>query len=246
MSRPKQPISDKQMREIVALGKKHAETAFPNPKRIACPDSATLRAMAYRDKRLSPVELPVSHVATCSPCFREYTHHRRNAKLVRTFQVTVGSLAVVGILLTAAFLVRKYVGQSELPSVSQQPSIKQSPPRPTAPPPVLPIAVKIDLAPLSPTRSDTSRIPANKVTLPAKLLRATFLMPIGFEPGEYSVRLSKPNSEALLDTRTLASMKDGVTSFEVELNLETVSQSRLTLMIRPPGLGWRTFPVFVE
>ncbi len=245
MSRPKQPVSDKQVREIVALGKKHVETAFPNPKRIDCPDSATLRAMAYRDKRLSPEELPVSHVATCSPCFRDYSRHRRNARLFRAFQVTVGSLAVAGILLMAAFLVRKYAGQSELPSVSQQPSIKQSPPTQTPPAPVLPIAMKVDLAPLSPTRSDTSRIPA-KVTLPAKLLRTTFLMPIGYEPGEYSVRLLKPNEEALLDTRASARMKDGITSFEVELHLELLSRSRLTLMIRPPGLGWRTFPIFVE
>lgn len=95
MSRLKHPVSDKQAREIVALGKKHAKTAFPNPERVNCPDDSILRAMAYRDKHLRPSELPVSHVATCSPYFREYSRYRRNAKMLRAFQVGAGSLLLI-------------------------------------------------------------------------------------------------------------------------------------------------------
>ena len=69
-------------------------------------------------------------------------------------------------------------------------------------------------------------------------------MPIGYEPGEYSVRLLKPNEEALLDTRASARMKDGITSFEVELHLELLSRSRLTLMYWPSGFGLANLPNF--
>ena len=58
MSRPKQPVSDKQVREIVALGKKHVETAFPNPKRIDCPDSATCEPWPIGTSDLAPRNCP--------------------------------------------------------------------------------------------------------------------------------------------------------------------------------------------
>jgi hypothetical protein len=107
------------------------------------------------------------------------------------------------------------------------------------------MAMTINLAPFSPTRS-TSSAPANHIKLPAKLIRAKFLMPIGSEPGEYSVRLLKPNDEVLLDERAIAAMQDGITSLEVDLRLETLGKTRLTLMIQPPGLSWRTYPLIVE
>ena len=72
MTESNQSVSAKQVRDAVALGKKTSKTAFPNPTREGCPNSSTLRAMAYRDRRLTLKDLPISHVVTCSPCFQEY------------------------------------------------------------------------------------------------------------------------------------------------------------------------------
>ena len=93
MTKSNQSVSAKQVRDVVALGKKTSRTAFPNPTREGCPNSATLRAMAYRDRRLTSNDLPVSHVVTCSPCFQEYVKLRRMSVLTRGIQVAAASLA---------------------------------------------------------------------------------------------------------------------------------------------------------
>src|SRR6266851_7908241 len=97
MTESNQSVSAKQVRDVVALGKTTSKTAFPNPSRQGCPNSSTLRAMAYRDRRLSLKDLPVSHVVGCSPCFQEYARLRRMSVLVRGIQVAA-SLVVLAVL----------------------------------------------------------------------------------------------------------------------------------------------------
>src|SRR5215475_14166651 len=98
MTKPNQSVSTKQVRDVVALGKKTSKTAFPNPTREGCPNSSTLRAMAYRDRRLTLTDIPVSHVVTCSPCFQEYVRLRRLSVLMHSVQITAASLVVLAVL----------------------------------------------------------------------------------------------------------------------------------------------------
>ena len=72
MTESNHSASSKLVRDVVALGKKYSKTGFPNPTREGCPSRSSLRAMAYRDRRLTLEDLPVSHVVSCSPCFQEY------------------------------------------------------------------------------------------------------------------------------------------------------------------------------
>jgi hypothetical protein len=171
--------------------------------------------------------------------------HRQKVKLTRAIQATARSVVILAVLTATVFLVRKHVRRSEEPSVSQQQTVQQSEQVAKAPAPP-PMAMTVDLAQFSPTRSEAPSASARRITLPAKRARITFLMPIGAEPGEYLVRLVKSNKETHIDMRAMGTTKDGVTSFDVDLQLEKLSQSRLQLMIRPPGLIWRTYPVFVE
>src|SRR5437867_12828801 len=101
MTESNQPASSKQVRDVVALGKKYSKTAFPNPTREGCPNRSTLRALAYRDRRLELKDLPVSHVVSCSPCFQEYLRLRRISVFVRGLQVTAASLVVLSALFVA-------------------------------------------------------------------------------------------------------------------------------------------------
>lgn len=49
--------------------------AFPNPDRIGCPDETALQAFVENGP---VVDDPVlRHVASCSECYREYRHLRR-------------------------------------------------------------------------------------------------------------------------------------------------------------------------
>src|ERR1035438_4380860 len=74
-------------REVIALGKKYARAGFPNPNRVGCPNSSTLRAMAYRDRRLRLQDIPAAHIVRCSTCFQKYEEFRRMSLIVRGIQI---------------------------------------------------------------------------------------------------------------------------------------------------------------
>src|SRR3954466_14478968 len=84
--------------DAVAIGKKYSGTAYPNPSRTGCPDAATLKAMANRDRRIALQEMPISHIVSCSPCFNEYVRYRRAAVTFRGLQ---WAAAIVLITVTA-------------------------------------------------------------------------------------------------------------------------------------------------
>ena len=248
MTELRQSVSAKQVRDVVALGKEYSKTAFPNPTREGCPKPSTLRAMVHRDRRLSLKELPVSHVVNCSPCFQEYARLRRRSVLVRGIQGTVGSLVVLAILFAAVRFAWNYTRRNGEPNISQQ---HRAQPEPRvaarqAPPAVAPLAMTVDLASLSPTRGGEARGSTNQIHLPPRFLRVTFLMPMGMEPGEYALLLKDSAGAVLKETESPARMNDGITSVVVDLDFTAARRGRFSLMIRPPGLSWRTFPVLVE
>jgi hypothetical protein len=248
MTERNQSVSVKQLRDVVALGKKYSKTAFPNPTRDGCPNFSTLRAMAYRDQRLSLGDLPVSHVVSCSPCFQEYARLRRMSVLTRGIQVTTASLVVLAVLFASVRFVWNYTRARGEPSISHEHRSKPQPSVATqqAPPRIAPLALTVNLASFSPTRGDQAKDSAKKIHLPPKLLRLSLLLPVGMEPGEYALRLKDSVGTVLKDTHAPGRLSDGITSVEVDLDLTATSRGSFILMIRPPGLSWRTFPVLVE
>ena len=247
MTEPNQSASAKQVRDFVTLGKKYSKTAFPNPTREGCPNSSTLRAMANRDRQLGLKDLPVSHVVSCSPCFQEYARLRRMSVLVRGFQVMAASLVILAVLFAAARFVWNFTRERGGSSISQE---HRTQPQPhvagQAPPPMAPLAMTVNLGSFSPTRGEDDKNSANKIHLPPKLLRVTFLFPVGMEPGEYALRLKDAAGTVLKDAHLRGLLNNGITSVEADLDLTAASRGSFSLMIRPPGLSWRTFPVLVE
>ena len=246
MAESNQPVTPKQVRDVVALGRKCAKTAYPNSKRKGCPDLSTLRAMAYRDRRLSLTDLPLSHVVSCSPCFQQYLRFRRNLVFVRGLQVTVASLVVLGVLFAVVSVFQDRAGRRVAPTISQKDAGQSPQTAVQQPPPMAPLAISINLASFSPTRGEDARHPGNRIHLPPKLLRVRFLLPVGMETGEYTLRLEDSTGAVFADTRAIGRSSDGITSLEVDFDLGAASRRKFTLMIQPPGLSWRKFPVVVE
>ena len=244
-----QSLSAKQARDVVSLGRKCSKTAFPNPDRESCPNVAALRSMAFRDRRLDLNDLPISHVVSCSPCFQEYLRLRRRFVLGRVLQATAASVVVLGALSLAGQFIWNHIRGYGEQNISLQ--RRPGPPRGAthqAPPSVAPLAITINLASFSPTRGAETKDPTkiNKIHLPPKLLRINFLLPVGMEPGEYTLRVMDSAGTVVTETLAPARLKDGITSVEIDLDLTIASRRRYSLMIRPPGMGWRTFPILVE
>ena len=246
MADSNQPVSSKQVRDVVALGRKCSKTAYPNSKRKGCPDLSTLRAMANRNRRLILTDLPLSHVVSCSPCFQQYLRLRRTFVLVRGLQVTAASLVVLGVLFAAVRVFQDRAGWRGEPTISQKHGGQSPQIAAQQPPPIAPLAISVNLASFSPTRGGDARDPGNGIHLPPKLLRVTFLLPVGMEPGEYAIRLEDSTGAVFTDTRVVGRSSDGVTSLEVDFDLGAASRRSYTLRIRAPGLSWRKFPVVVE
>jgi len=246
MAESNQPVSAKQVRDVVALGRQCSKTAYPNPSREGCPNPSTLRAMAYRDRRLSLTDLPLLHVVSCSPCFQQYLRFRRTLVLVRGLQVTAACLVVLGVLFAGVRVFQDRVGRRSEPTISQRHSGQSPQIAAQQPPPIAPLEISVNLASFSPTRGEDARNPRNAIHLPPKLVRVRFLLPVGLETGEYALRLEDSTGAVFTDTRAVGRSIGGITSLEVDFDLGAASRRRFTLMIRPPGLSWRRFPVVVE
>ncbi len=243
-------VSGKEVKEIVAFGRKCARDAFPNPTRAGCPDRARLRAMANRDPSLTLADLPTAHVVRCSPCFHDYMRFRRMSLFVRGLQITVASVIVATVFVSAVLLVRNRASDRSEPSVSQQKEVRSEPSQDQAKPqpavPVPPLQMKIDLAAFSPTRGDEKEVPRKAIRLPERNLRITFQMPLGMEAGEYLFQLKDSSGAVRSHARAPGHIADGTTSVDVDLDLAGAPRGRATLMIRPPGLSWRSFPSMIE
>lgn len=247
MTEPNHSTSSKLANDIVALGRKHSKTAFPNPKREGCPNRSILQAVAHRDRRLTLKDLPASHIVSCSPCFQEYTRLRRSYVLSRGIRISAASLALAVVVFVGTRFLWNHMDRSGVPVTSEKqiagkPSGRAQRPEPASGP----IPLKVDLASFSPTRGDSSDDFAKKVHLPRRSLRVNFILPFGMEPGEYEIRLQDSAGTVVFDKRTLGSLNDGITSLQADIDLAATPPGNFTLMIRPPGLDWRSVPAVVD
>jgi hypothetical protein len=236
MTESNRSASSTLVRDVIALGKKYAGAGFPNPNRVGCPNSSTLRAMAYRDRRLRLQDIPAAHIVRCSRCFQEYEEFRRMALIVRRIQITAASLAVAAMIFLTARFAWNRVHRSGEPSLA---AIQRTTH-------IAPLSLKVDLASFSPTRGDSRDDSEKRVHLPQKFLRVDFILPVGMEAGEYEIRLQDAKGTVFIAKRAPGRMNDGVTSVGIDIDLASASRGNLTLMIRPPGMDWRRFPAVVE
>jgi hypothetical protein len=240
--------SSKLVRDVVALGRKQSKTGFPNPRRVGCPNRSSLRAMAYRDRRLKLGDIPASHVVSCSPCFQEYTQLRRMAVFVRGLRIAGAALGSAVVIFVMARFVWHHTRRYEAPIIVEKQLAKRQSRGKTSQqaPPIAPLAVTVDLASFSPSRGDGTDDRKKRVHLPQRLLRVDFRLPLGMEPGEYEIRLLDSTGRTFIDKRAPGKINNGITSVEMDIDLASTTRGSLSLLIRPPGLGWRTFPVVVQ
>lgn len=248
MNRGKQSAPHKQASAVIALGRNCAKMAYPNPHRQGCPDASKLRAMAYRDERYNLTDLPISHVVTCSPCFSQYLRFRQRLVLVTTVKITTAFLALFVAVFASLKLARHDTAKLFQPTVATN-SAPHSPtsnlgPRSVA---ATPLAMEVNLQSFSPLRGDSPENTPKKIHLPPKALRIRFLLPIGMEPGQYTVRLSDAQGASVLEKPVTARIAGGAASFVIDLDFtESLAETEMKLMIKPPGLSWRRYPIVVD
>lgn len=222
--------------ELLELARRQAETEFPNPDRVDCPDPAVLRTMASGGR--SPSE-SVGHVLRCSPCYGQYIEFQRLARARRRIRFGLAGLATA-----AAVLVGLYFGRAgSTPQIApgSQPRIEVAR---VAPQEKIPVTV--NLAQFAVSRGDDSRRVRLPARLPAKRLLVTFQMPFGVEAGIYRVRLTQQSGPVMEEKTVRARFRDGVAFFELEFEAEGLAGKRVTLSVQPNGLSRREYPLLVD
>jgi len=238
----------RQAKEVIALGKKYAKTAHPNPHRNGCPEPSKLWAMAYRDRRCNLADLPVSHVVTCSPCFAQYMLFRRSAFIRKTLQVSGAAVVLLGAFFAVRF-VQNRTSPYDKPLLSERtrPHSPASEPQQETSPNTLPLGIEVNLADFSVTRGNDLSGARKSIHLPAKSLRITFLLPVGMEPGDYTVRLLNAKGSVIVNRQVKARVVRGISSFRMDVELRSASSgAEWTLMIRENGLSWRRYAMVVD
>jgi hypothetical protein len=193
---------------------------FPNPDRVGCPGSDVLRKIASREMPLSGADKWLDHLGSCSPCYRDFlqfqsVHRARRKQIV---------LAIAASILIAASLAGWAVLRNQKQSLAAQSAV-------------------LDLRNRSLSRGGES----NPVEPPLEINRAvehlTVYLPLGSPEGPYEIRIATTAGGEVLARSGVASLKDGITSLEVAIELSSASSGQYLLQVRKPNSEWNSFSV---
>jgi hypothetical protein len=194
---------------------------FPNPQRVGCPGPAILRNIALHKLPLSEADPWLDHLASCSPCFQEFSEIRRQATSQRKrTQMWLAAAAMV-ILAVGGWL-----------------WVRSRPSGPTA------AIVVLDLRGRATVRGEgtpeTSQPPL-QVPRSAKTLNLD--LPIGSNEGTYDVALLDASGAELFRTSATAKLEDHIVVLRTGVDLAGVPPGSYFLGVRQPGLEWTRFPI---
>lgn len=233
---PYRSLSRRQEKNLLKAADAAARTEFECPGRIGCPDSQTLARLARRHSSVEPSPDLIDHIATCSPCFVEYSRYRAAHKLhVRVSYALASVIAVVVILVIGRSL---YMPNGQ-PAISQK-EIARSPEPFTE--------LVVDLRTWPVFRSDAPERQRDRAPLrfPRTRLSLSIYLPVGSEEGAYEVALVGSSEQTLRTATGQAKLQKFVQVLPVKLNLTDLARGLYELRIRREQTPWNTYPVLLE
>lgn len=216
-------MSRREERELLKLGGRVLADNFPNPERAGCPRAEVLRAMAFRHKQAPPAADPSDHLTVCSPCFREYSRYRQQARQ-QTYIRSVLLAAALVIIAISATLLWRHGG----PLRQQRPEIAQLPSVPAM----------VDLRHLSPARGERPPQETAGIAIPTGRLQLTIQLPVGSEDGQYKVAVFKRSGEQISAATGTAVLAQNVMTLKVTLDLSGVPPGQYAFGTRREGSEW--------
>src|SRR5438270_3243547 len=220
-------LTREQHRRMLELLEQAALHDYPNPERKGCPGQDFLQRLANDRASINLDDPRLTHVARCSPCYREFVSYRksvRNRSITRRSLLTVGGVAAAGI---AVIGVRTSQRQTSEPWVREA----------------------IDLSRNQLTRgTDANPPPATpKINLPAKRLDLVITLPFASPAGDYQVEvLNSDGKQADVHGSGRAYLKDGATLLHVRLDLSSLRPDSYQIGIRRIPYDWVPIPVQVK
>jgi len=214
--------SDRDEKRILDVLGRGLLKEFPNPDRVGCPGSDVLKRIASRAMPLPEADKWLDHLGSCSPCYRDFlqfqsTHrgHRRQTMLA----IAASVLIVASIAGWAVLRSRK------LPLAAQ--------------------TAVLDLRNRSLSRGAESNLvePPLEVSRGVRVKHLTVYLPLGSPDGPYEIRITTTAGGVIFGTSGVASLKDGVTSIQVVVDLSSAPSGQYLFQVRRPDSEWHSYPV---
>jgi len=238
MNEPDRFLSRRQERDLLKAANAVARSEFANPRREGCPASETLNRLARRRLSLEESGDLTDHIATCSPCFIEYSRYRTVYKWgVRAAYVLASAAAV---LLVAVAISRD--SPRGLPATPPTTVARGPIPTGQASPRVLDLRMRGD------SRSDTpiGRADGDPPRLPREQLLLSIYLPLGSEDGVYDVALVSSSGQSIRTATGTSKLQDFVQVLPVTFDLSGLPPGRYELHIRRAQTPWNTYPLLLE
>jgi hypothetical protein len=220
-------------RRLLRIAAQSVKADFPNPERLGCPGSDSLKAIARRRISLTQADDVVDHIATCAPCFDEYADHRRRHR-VRVIGVPALAFAAI---LVAIFVVWRFVPAHQLP-----PQVARESPGPV-------LKATLDFRNRTVERSDRTQSPnpAETPHLRRALVDVTVKLPIGTEDGRYSLQLRTGLDQPVVNTTGTVTWDGSAETLTSRVDLRSLAPGEYTLGIRRNGgSSWRIYSVILD
>jgi hypothetical protein len=242
-------ISSTEEASLLELLKTTFTDAFPNPRRIGCPDSGLRADLAVGRRDLRQHWDTFDHICQCSPCFVEYLALRKQHRR-RVRAIGASGVAAVLISLAGAYVISSTVSQLELLATTE---LRRSIPRPPQPPeealrPAV-VDARLDFSHWTLYRSDAS---ASSGRQPRALARGNLLvqifLPLFSEPGRYRLILRRDTAAPLVEKTVQARLRNGDTILDrIKVDTSAITPGIYRLIVRREGASaGREFFVRIE
>jgi hypothetical protein len=172
---------------------------------------------------LSEADNWLDHLGSCSPCYRDFLHFQ-SAHRARRKQTL---LAIAASILIVVSLAGWAVLRNQNPSSVAQTAV-------------------LDLRNRSLSRGGES----NPVQPPLEINRTvkhlTVYLPLGSPDGPYEMRIATTAGDTVFATTTVASLKNGITSFETAIDVSSASSGQYFFQVQRPGSEWNSYGLLLR
>jgi hypothetical protein len=230
--------SSEEERRFLEILEQAALHDYPNPERKGCPGADFLRTLAFKRKSIPIGDPRLDHLGKCSPCFREFTDFRSEAKRRLASAKRAGILGAVAaaVLIPAVWLGTRSRQPGPPPEVAQIHA------------PIEYAKAQLDLKNRSVTRGAQrqSRSGDDRLVLPRQRVDLSILLPLGAETGAYEIQILREVDQPLITVAGSAERVNGDTVVRVRADLSKLPRGKYLLGLRQPPWDWAYNPIVLQ